>query len=81
MVPKLKSDDMVDEGIRIYNQRTVYDEDFESGSIFVSPEKFESMKSFTVMNGDVLISSRGTIGKMTTVPEGSRYWCSSSLSD
>lgn len=68
---QLKSTDMVEEGIRIYNQRTVYDEDFTSGDIFVTPEKYENMKGFTVLNGDILISSRGTIGKMTIVPEGS----------
>jgi type I restriction enzyme S subunit len=67
----LKSTDMIDNGVRIYNQRTVYDEDFTSGKIFVSQEKFESLKGFTVLNGDILISSRGTIGKMTVVPEGS----------
>jgi type I restriction enzyme S subunit len=67
----LKSSDMIESGIRIYNQRTVYDEDFSSGEIFVSDEKYQTMKSFTVLNGDILISSRGTIGKMTIVPEGS----------
>ena len=67
----LKSEDMIDKGIRVYNQRTVYDEDFVSGKIFVSFEKFETLKSFTVLNGDILISSRGTIGKMTIVADGS----------
>ena len=67
----LKSSDMIESGIRIYNQRTVYDEDFSSGEIFVSDEKYQTMKSFTVLNGDILISTRGTIGKMTIVPEGS----------
>lgn len=67
----LKSSDMIESGIRIYNQRTVYDEDFSSGKIFVSEEKYQTMKSFSVLNGDILISSRGTIGKMTIVPKGS----------
>jgi type I restriction enzyme S subunit len=68
---QLKSDDMVSEGIKIYNQRTVYDEDFLKGEIYITPEKYETMKGFTVLNGDILISSRGTIGKMTIVPNGS----------
>ena len=66
---QLKSNDMVDKGIKIYNQRTVYDEDFTKGEIYVTPEKYNTMKGFTIHNGDILISSRGTIGKMAIVPD------------
>ena len=67
----LKSTDITDSGIRVYNQRMVYDENFDKSDVFISEEKFKTMTSFIVLNGDVLISSRGTIGKMTIVPDGS----------
>lgn len=65
----LKSDEFIDEGVRVYNQRSVYDEDFSRSEIFVSEEKFEELKSFEVKPLDILITSRGTIGKMTIVPQ------------
>jgi type I restriction enzyme S subunit len=65
----LKSDEFVDDGVRVYNQRSVYDEDFSKSNLFVSNEKYQELKSFEVLPKDVLITSRGTIGKMTVVPE------------
>lgn len=67
----LKSDEFLDEGIRVYNQRSVYDEDFSKSDIFISEEKFEELKGFIVLPGDILITSRGTIGRMTIVPSDS----------
>jgi type I restriction enzyme S subunit len=64
----LKSDEFLDEGVRVYNQRSVYDEDFSKSDIFISEEKFQELKGFIVLPGDVLITSRGTIGRMTIVP-------------
>lgn len=60
--------DMVDEGIKVYNQRTVIDQDFISGTFFITPEKYESMKAFTVYKDDLLITTRGTIGRCVIVP-------------
>ena len=65
----LKSDEFKDEGIRVYNQRSVYDEDFSKSNLFVSEEKYQELKSFDVIPKDVLITSRGTIGRMTVVPD------------
>jgi type I restriction enzyme S subunit len=65
----LKSDEFKDEGIRVYNQRSVYDEDFSKSNLFVSQDKFQELKGFEVIPQDVLITSRGTIGRMTVVPE------------
>ena len=65
----LKSDEFLDEGVRVYNQRSVYDEDFSKSDIFISEEKFLELKGFIVLPGDILITSRGTIGRMTIVPE------------
>ena len=65
----LKSHEFQDKGIRVYNQQSVYNEDFSKSDIFISEEKFNELRSFIVQPKDVLITSRGTIGKMTIVSE------------
>ena len=65
----LKSHEFQDKGIRVYNQQSVYNEDFSKSDIFISEEKFNELRSFIVQPKDVLITSRGTIGKMTIVPQ------------
>ena len=65
----LKSHEFQDKGIRVYNQQSVYNEDFSKSDIFISEEKFDELRSFIVQPRDVLITSRGTIGRMTIVPK------------
>lgn len=67
---QLKSDDFIDKGIKVYNQRTVYDEDYEMGEIYISEKKYQTLKEFKVLEGDILLSTRGTIGKCSIVPLG-----------
>jgi type I restriction enzyme S subunit len=61
--------DMTEEGVKVYNQRTVIDRDFNSGIHFISPEKYAEMTAFTVYPQDLLITTRGTIGRCAIVPE------------
>lgn len=61
--------DMTEEGVKVYNQRTVIDRDFNSGIHFISPEKYAEMRAFTVYPQDLLITTRGTIGRCAIVPE------------
>lgn len=61
--------DMTEEGIRVFNQRTVIDREFESGICFISPEKYAEMQAFTVYPGDLLITTRGTIGRCAIIPD------------
>lgn len=61
--------DMADAGIKVFNQRTVIDRNFEAGTHFVSAEKYIGLKAFTVFPGDLLITTRGTIGRCVVVPE------------
>lgn len=61
--------DMADEGVKVYNQRTVIDRDFESGIHFISEEKYAAMKAFTVYPSDLLVTTRGTIGRCAIVPK------------
>lgn len=66
----LSGSDFTDEGKWVYNQRVVLDQNFSENTTFVSDEKFREMRSFAVYPGDILITTRGTIGKVAIVPEG-----------
>ena len=66
----LSGSDFTDEGKWVYNQRVVLDNNFSENATFVSEEKFQEMRSFAVYPGDILITTRGTIGKVAIVPEG-----------
>ncbi|QWD84467.1 restriction endonuclease subunit S [Polynucleobacter asymbioticus] len=67
---ELTAKDILDEGdIKIYNQRTVIDNDFSGGENFITREKYENLKSFEVSPGDILVTSRGTIGRASIVPK------------
>ena len=52
----------------VYNQRTVLDENYESGDAYISCDKYETMSGFHVYEDDILITTRGTIGKITRIP-------------
>ena len=62
------SDDVTD--YWVYNQRTVIDNEYETGNAYIQKEKFDSMASFHVHADDILITTRGTIGKISKVPCG-----------
>lgn len=62
--------DFTDEGKWVYNQRVVLDQNFSENTTFISEEKFREMRGFAVYPGDILITTRGTIGKVAIVPKG-----------
>jgi type I restriction enzyme S subunit len=61
--------DMQSGTIKVYNQRSVIDGNFQSGDTFISDEKFEELASFETFPGDLLITTRGTIGCAAVLPE------------
>ena len=65
----LSGSDIIDEGKWVYNQRTVLDDNFTENTAFISEEKFKEMRGFAVNAGDILITTRGTIGKVAIVPD------------
>lgn len=65
----LTSTDMQGDDVKVFTQRTVLDNDFIAGEEYISIEKYESLKGFAVQPGDVLITTRGTIGKTAVVPD------------
>ena len=56
--------------VKVYNQRNVIDKNFVAGENFVSREKLKELSAFAVSEGDVLVTTRGTIGRCAIVPEG-----------
>lgn len=67
----LTNSDFVTEGIAVYNQRSVLDNQFDEMDTFISREKFKELRSFEVAVGDILLTTRGTIGKVAIVPQDS----------
>ncbi len=65
----LKGEDFVNEGLWVYNQRTVLDRNFETNDTFITAEKYNDMIGFGVEAKDILVTTRGSIGKICRVPE------------
>lgn len=66
---QLKGEDLQETGdIRVYNQRNVIDNNFSEVSSFVTSEKAKDLDSFYTLPNDLLVTSRGTIGKSAILP-------------
>ena len=66
----LKPESYVDSGIRVIRNFNIGDDNFdESDYKFVTPEKFQEIKRSEVVPGDLLISTKGTIGNVCQMPE------------
>ncbi|SHF14955.1 type I restriction enzyme, S subunit [Desulforamulus putei DSM 12395] len=66
---QLKSEEMKEGEIKVYNQRNVLDNDFINGDNYTSYEKYKELRAFTVYPGDILVTTRGTIGKVGILPQ------------
>lgn len=64
----LKLEMMVDSGNKVYGQENLIKNDFALGNRFLSSDKFEELKNYEIIEGDVLVSMMGTIGKCKVVP-------------
>jgi type I restriction enzyme S subunit len=64
----LKRSEMLDKGIPVYEQQNAIYNNREF-RFFISDDKFEKMKRFTVQEGDIIISCSGTVGKTTLIRE------------
>lgn len=58
-----------DSGYRVYGQQQAITNDFTLGDYYITEEKYEEMRRYTVFPGDLLISVMGTIGKVAIVPD------------
>lgn len=68
---QLTNKDLVSSGYWVYTQRTVLDKNFVDNDSFIDKEKFEDLSSFAVYPKDILVTTRGTIGRICIVPPNS----------
>ncbi|NSW54182.1 MAG: restriction endonuclease subunit S [Anaerolineae bacterium] len=66
---QLKNSDMASDEVKVYNQRNVIDSDFSTGDYYISSEKFLELREFEIFPDDILITTRGTIGRCAIFPE------------
>ena len=65
---QLTTRDMEGVDIKVINQRNVIDNDFDFGDNFINHEKYIELRAFTTFPGDILITTRGTIGRTAIFP-------------
>lgn len=66
---QLLSSEMLSGSIKVYNQRNVLDRDFISGENYITEDKFKDLSAFTIFAHDVLVTTRGTIGRCAVFPQ------------
>jgi len=54
--------------IKVYNQRSVIDNDFDSNDYYISRDKFAELNEFEIFRDDILLTTRGTIGRCAIFP-------------
>lgn len=60
----------VKKGYKVYEQYCAINDDCSFERYFITPEKYEELKSFSVSDGDYLISCSGvTLGRITQIPQ------------
>lgn len=77
---QLKGEDLQPQGdVAVYSQQNVINNDFTKVRYFVSNKKAETLKGFYTRPNDVLVTSRGTIGKAailsSSFPNGILHPC------
>ncbi|MGR3134848.1 restriction endonuclease subunit S [Vibrio vulnificus] len=65
----LKKEEFVETGIPVWNMDNISLKGvfFDSPKLWITPEKYEEISSYSVEHGDVIISRAGTVGKMGVV--------------
>jgi type I restriction enzyme, S subunit len=67
----LKVSDMQSKGIPVYEQQHAID-NHRNFRYFISEEKHDSLKRFTVKENDFVVSCSGTIGRLTEIDKGDK---------
>lgn len=65
---QIKSDDLTNEGYKIYGQENVINRDFTLGYRYLDEEKFQELTVYEIFSGDLLITMMGTSGKCEIAP-------------
>ena len=53
----------------VYEQKHAIEQSLKVPTRYVNHEKYEELKRFTILPGDIIVSCRGTVGKMFVIPE------------
>jgi type I restriction enzyme S subunit len=67
---QLLADEMVGGEVKVYNQRNVIDKDSDVGDNYILKNKYRELASFAVEPGNILVTTRGTIGRCFILPPG-----------
>lgn len=65
----IKKEFFVPSGYKVYEQKNAIYNDFSIGEYYINEKKFEELRDFEVVSGDIIISCSGTIGKLAIAPE------------
>jgi len=64
----LKKHEYVENGIPVWTMDNITENKFtRNGCLFITEEKYQELKAYSVGEGDILISRAGTVGKMCVV--------------
>lgn len=66
----LKKEIFVNSGFAVYEQQHAIGDQFTNFRYFIDENKFEEMRRFSVIAGELIMSCSGTFGKVAIVPEG-----------
>jgi len=65
----IKKSFFVPKGYKVYEQgNAIYNDPFR-GKYYICEEKYNELKKFKVISGDLIVSCSGTLGKITEIPE------------
>ncbi len=59
----LKNSDMEGNDVKVIAQKNVISRDFEIGESMISTEKYRELEGFKIERNDILVTTRGTIGR------------------
>src|SRR5262249_6036857 len=66
----LKPEHYVNSGVKVVRNWNIYDDRFDGSEFkYVTPAKFEEIRRSEVLPGDVLITTKGTVGDVCVTPD------------
>jgi type I restriction enzyme S subunit len=68
----LKKDMFVKDGYAVYEQSHAIHQNFDSFRYYITKEKFNQLKRFSVRPNDIIMSCSGTMGKFSIIPKHSK---------
>ena len=67
---QLKKNELKEQGIKVFGQENVIQNDFTIGERFIDQAKFDTLRSVQLFPGDVVLTMMGSLGAATVVPDG-----------